>query len=100
MLYSKIGDSDIGFKTIYTSVIEYSKTLPNGIQFCCLGGGSYTGNDLPGKNYPYGCALILKRNPSAIAVVLFGATETTPLAINLSLSADTWTGWQIYALQK
>lgn len=61
----------------------------------------YSDDDLPSSVYAYGSAFILKRNGdnSSTTIVLFGINKDTSLAINYSLTTNTWTGWQIYTVR-
>lgn len=79
-----------------TSILDKALSITaQGVYTYCLGGASYSGNDLPHNSHAYGSASIYWRNSASIAVVLFGASKNSPLSINL-YNGSTWNGWETY----
>ena len=82
-------------KMLGTSLLEYAQTCAYGFSTVYLTGASYGGSDLPGSNYAYGSAMILKRADTAINVVLFPESSYFKVAINSY--NGSWSGWKDFA---
>ena len=87
-------------ETLTTSILEKALTLSQGTYEYSLGGGSYTGTDLPSSNYKYGKATVrTKGGSSTITVILWGVLASgnvIPPVFNL-YNGGTWSGWQTFA---
>lgn len=71
-----------GTAVLNTSILEKALTLETGVYQFKLGGGNYTGKDLPNTNYVYGNATVFiwAKNNMAL-VVLWGTSHiNTPIA--------------------
>lgn len=79
-----------------TGILNKARSLNPGVYTYDLGGAGYVANDLPNLEYRYGCATIINRNYGSITVILTGATNGTPLAINITSSETAWYGWKTY----
>lgn len=78
---------------LYTSILEYALTVPNGKHFIRLAGNEHDGTDLPHANYRYGSAEIERRSASNIAVALWGIAFDYPLTVNY-YNNGVWSGWK------
>lgn len=79
-----------------TSILEKALEVTTGVHNFRLGGGDYTGTDLPDNNYAYGMATIFKRSSSFIMVVIWGRFGTRGGKIQTNYydnTTSTWTGW-------
>ena len=109
---TKVGDADkldgheaeyfqaVESETLTTSILEKALTLTQGTYEYSLGGGSYTGTDLPSSNYKYGKATVRTKGVSStITVILWGVLASgnvIPPVFNL-YNGGTWSGWQTLA---
>lgn len=78
-----------------TSIQEKALSLPNGTYFYHLGGSYYTGGDLPSGAWAFGSAMVVKRGPSSIEIVLFTESLST-IAVN-AYNGVKWNGWLVNA---
>ena len=87
-------------ETLTTSILEKALTLSQGTYEYSLGGGSYTGTDLPSSNYKYGKATVRTKGASStITVILWGVLASgnvIPPVFNL-YNGGNWSGWQTLA---
>lgn len=105
---SPVTDLDLvrfsGTEIVNTSILEKALTLADGIYEYRLGGGNYTGGDLPTNGFSYGHATIRVKNSSSsytgTTVTLWGYfsnNEIKRIAENFRTSSGTWSGWETFA---
>jgi len=85
-------------RNIASSILEYvlSDSVSTGtVAFFILSGSGYYGNDLPGSNYQYGTAIVIKRGPESINVMVF-PEDATLKPIRNSRKNNVWLGWRFF----
>ena len=89
--------NELNGKTLYQTMTVTNDVLQSAesqalyqAKFYLLVGDSYTGDIPSGGNYKYGTAIVFKRGPSTIFVVIFSPDKP----IYNSYGIDSWIGWK------
>ena len=100
---SPVTDLDLaqvdGTEVLNTSILEKAVNLENGFHVFRLGGGSYTGGDLPATLYAYGLASVFKWGGNIVVELHgHGNSATKKTAYNYYVDS-AWKGWDTNIMQ-